>query len=680
MYKMNLKNININFAKNLVSLLAFASLVFFSACDEYNLKNDDATIKAIDGYIKDATVTDTAGRHAKYSGEKGEYIFEKSPLYPIKLTGGRLEDTNQAFDIEMSAKSGLVISPITTFINADNELRQKLTNNGFLYIKDLKGFSVDYIATGNADLAKLSQLFYVMLRDEKVTKAFKKNLKNSDDTKYKNMDKLFEMANKTMEDSKNFDNIKDMSKKLLNDVKDYNGTADDIENHIEDTKKKLSKLTGNGGGTGGGTGTGGGAGGNNTPRIVTVIDGYIKNATVVDSLKQKATYSSRGKYTFKNAPTHPITVVGGKLEATNEPFDIQMSVNDGVSSAISPITTFINGEDSIRGKLSNVGFKDINNDNINNIEGFSVDYMATGNLELARLAQHLYIVLKDNTLTTKLKNDINGVSTLPDFYTKVVDLFNNLSAIKQLRYKAFMDSVKAYTGTAANIESDSKIKAYKYNLNHGENVDNITHNGVSYGTVMSPVTGKIWLDRNLGASKVCDKARRFLSDDGSYTTNQEACFGDYYQWGRETDGHEKANAIESDTQASSMTGAGNTFIKDGNDWLDDAVDKNGAKRVAYWAKTDGSSVCPIGYRVSTQTELEAETKVLTNRATIFNSFLKLPVNGYHKGDGGFTQKGNYGSIWVGDSTTVILFDKDRITNVTFWPRSNGYPIRCLKIN
>lgn len=31
--------------------------------------------------------------------------------------------------------------------------------------------------------------------------------------------------------------------------------------------------------------------------------------------------------------------------------------------------------------------------------------------------------------------------------------------------------------------------------------DGITHNGTSYGTVTSPYTGRVWLDRNLGAAR-----------------------------------------------------------------------------------------------------------------------------------------------------------------------------------
>jgi len=51
--------------------------------------------------------------------------------------------------------------------------------------------------------------------------------------------------------------------------------------------------------------------------------------------------------------------------------------------------------------------------------------------------------------------------------------------------------------------------------------------GVTYGTVTSPYTGRVWLDGNLGASQVCT------------AYNDSTCYGDYYQWGRGTDGHEK---------------------------------------------------------------------------------------------------------------------------------------------
>jgi len=63
----------------------------------------------------------------------------------------------------------------------------------------------------------------------------------------------------------------------------------------------------------------------------------------------------------------------------------------------------------------------------------------------------------------------------------------------------------------------------------------ITHNGVKYDTVTSPYTGRVWLDRNLGASQVCTSA------------TDTACYGDYYQWGRGHDGHQSSSSLTTAT-------------------------------------------------------------------------------------------------------------------------------------
>ncbi|MGV6830373.1 MAG: hypothetical protein ACWA5P_02275 [bacterium] len=72
----------------------------------------------------------------------------------------------------------------------------------------------------------------------------------------------------------------------------------------------------------------------------------------------------------------------------------------------------------------------------------------------------------------------------------------------------------------------------------------ITHNGITYGLVTSPYTAHVWLDRNLGASRVCT-----AFDD-------MACFGDYYQWGRNTDGHKKSGSTTTTTLATYINSVG----------------------------------------------------------------------------------------------------------------------------
>jgi len=122
----------------------------------------------------------------------------------------------------------------------------------------------------------------------------------------------------------------------------------------------------------------------------------------------------------------------------------------------------------------------------------------------------------------------------------------------------------------------------------------ITHNGTTYGFVTSSHTGKIWLDRNLGAARVCE------------SFDDVACYRDYYQWGRNADGHEDSQSGTSFNMTSNVFDAEtNRFITSGGDWA--SVDTSEATRSAIWSRTAGSSVCPIGFRVPTSTETLAET-------------------------------------------------------------------------
>lgn len=59
----------------------------------------------------------------------------------------------------------------------------------------------------------------------------------------------------------------------------------------------------------------------------------------------------------------------------------------------------------------------------------------------------------------------------------------------------------------------------------------IIYRGFNYKKITSPTTNKVWLDRNLGASKACDQNKNMFASDLDYETSQKDCFGDYYQWG-----------------------------------------------------------------------------------------------------------------------------------------------------
>jgi uncharacterized protein (TIGR02145 family) len=205
----------------------------------------------------------------------------------------------------------------------------------------------------------------------------------------------------------------------------------------------------------------------------------------------------------------------------------------------------------------------------------------------------------------------------------------------------------------------------------------ITFNGLIYKEVTSPHTGKIWLDRNLGADQVCTDY------------NDTACYGDYYQWGRDTDGHEKSDSVLSTTsQASSIDDAEPVFYHGSDDWIESGFE---SQLQAQWNDATGAGVCPIGFRVPTKDELEAETTGATTvdsstqvieSTSAFNNFLKLPSAGYRGFYNGSVYEKDYaGFVWTnsvdGSQSQYLSF----YSYTAVWDtdnRSNAFSVRCIK--
>ena len=194
------------------------------------------------------------------------------------------------------------------------------------------------------------------------------------------------------------------------------------------------------------------------------------------------------------------------------------------------------------------------------------------------------------------------------------------------------------------------------------------HNGVFYSTRVSPVTGRVWLDRNVGATKKCTESR------------DSECFGGYYQWGRGTDGHENNNSFTTVALVDTIFPEHGDFILISStpyDWM--TADSDGALRSSEWSKTDGSSICPAGYRVPTITELQAESI-----STGDDAFTKLwlPSAGSRSyGDGDIDNQGNYGLVWSsspdGVNAQLLYFDSGN-AGTSYSVRANGVSVRCLK--
>jgi hypothetical protein len=187
--------------------------------------------------------------------------------------------------------------------------------------------------------------------------------------------------------------------------------------------------------------------------------------------------------------------------------------------------------------------------------------------------------------------------------------------------------------------------------------------------VTNPTTGKIWMDRNLGATQVAASS----TDANSY--------GDLYQWGRRADGHQCRTSPTTATLSSVDQPAHGDFIiaNSGDyDWRNPQNDN-------LWQGLNGvNNPCPSGYRLPTNAELDAERLSWSsnNSAGAFASPLKLPVAGFRSGiNGSLVDVGTYGLYWsssvVGIGSGSLFFVSSDV-NVYSDARAFGFSVRCLK--
>ena len=187
--------------------------------------------------------------------------------------------------------------------------------------------------------------------------------------------------------------------------------------------------------------------------------------------------------------------------------------------------------------------------------------------------------------------------------------------------------------------------------------------------VMNPVTGVMWMDRNLGASRAATSS-----------TDSQA-YGDLYQWGRSADGHQKRNSSTRNTPSvSDQSGHGDfiTTISSPYDWRSPQNDN-------LWQGVVGiNNPCPARYRIPTEAEWQAELQSWSNNdsAGAYGSPLKLPVAGYRDNtDGSSRFVGSRGEYWsnVLDGAYARSLDfSSSYANMFSEFRAYGYSVRCLK--
>jgi hypothetical protein len=203
--------------------------------------------------------------------------------------------------------------------------------------------------------------------------------------------------------------------------------------------------------------------------------------------------------------------------------------------------------------------------------------------------------------------------------------------------------------------------------------------------VLNPTTGRTWMDRNLGAYN----AARSATDCWAY--------GNLYQWGRAGDGHEFRGApiYNGDSLGFATTALPNrgnawdglyiTSVNPPFDWLETQDDNLWNSGTTSNPIKTANDPCPMGYRVPTIAELNAERLTWSPRTITgaFASPLKLSLAGRrNRALGDLVEVGErarYLSSTVdGANIRYLGVGNTSQTGDTEGNRAVGASVRCIK--
>ena len=293
-------------------------------------------------------------------------------------------------------------------------------------------------------------------------------------------------------------------------------------------------------------------------------------------------------------------------------------------------------------------------------------------MKKTRLLLLAIILIVSNNLTAQVSVNTDGSS--PDGSA----MFEVKSSDKGMLIPRMTAAEIAGIANPANgliVYNTDDSRFYFYDASPGEWREMSIASGTIIPTspvkVYNPTTGETWMDRNLGAS------RRATS-----STDSEA-FGDLYQWGRDTEGHESRSSGEAIYKATTaVPNDGNPwdslFIIEWNspyDWL--ITPDN-----TLWQGLAGTNnPCPSGFRIPTEAEWDAES-LSWGGGSAYDSPLKLTVGGYRDPEDlsyiHLPGEGFYWSSTVNGTDAFMLTFDDVSAYTLVKNRAYGYSIRCIK--
>lgn len=216
-----------------------------------------------------------------------------------------------------------------------------------------------------------------------------------------------------------------------------------------------------------------------------------------------------------------------------------------------------------------------------------------------------------------------------------------------------------------------------------DNTNNNTTHMFLYIPVTNPSTGRTWLNNNLGANYANINSLVFNPQQQAVVFDDRNAFGSFFQWGRKADGHELINwtgipvAINGTTSTKNDNPTDALYIIGSVEWRVHVND------TLWSSESNPNNVCPLGYRIPTEDELNAERNSWEsqNRNGALSSPLALTVCGNRSGyDGTIHNYGTSAFYWTstGVTYTRILRFGQFDAYMDLAGRATGHPVRCIK--
>lgn len=327
------------------------------------------------------------------------------------------------------------------------------------------------------------------------------------------------------------------------------------------------------------------------------------------------------------------------------------------------------------------GYGDVVTFSTGNAAPTAINISITGTVQVSQTLTATYTysdsendVESGTTIQWYRAND--GAGTSETAIAGATTLTYTLQGVDEFKHIRIGITAKAATGTLNGTEIKS---AFVGPVAEEPTTVTFPYNGasVTYGIIISPVTGRRWLDRNLGAPNAATAYNDFSN------------YGDLLQWGRSIDGHQLVNRAANDFGTTGTTGITTLSPTDNPGHSNfilvttDPYDWRSTTNNNLWQGVTGiNNPCPTGWRIPTFDEWQAEGVL---DVVVGYQRLKLTFSGYRDCyDDAFYLTDNQGMYW---STTIAGDTWPRAVHVgvgggfnSTQPRGNGLTCRCIKDN